>query len=220
MRPPPRRRPKAAPPRPTNSRGGRRPRDPRRSLPPEGYRDMIHDWALNATTWTMVNAGMHQPHPAWSPATGYEYEYGSVRPRESGGRDGSPRWSDARSRRGMGTPSPSDDDGIPAGRRLGWMERLGLVGGSWRARGVPSRRGRLSLRGAPRVVRTRRRVRRRVGAAGWIRRCGVHEVRPRRRQRRRARAEDPEARAAVAAEATKPTDENSSPCTCEACTRR
>ena len=89
----------------------------------------------------------------------------------------------------MGTPSPSDDDGIPAGRRLGWMERLGLVGGSWRARGVPSRRGRLVCGGAPRVVRTRRRVRRRVGAAGWIRRCGVHEVRPRRRQRRWRRAQ-------------------------------
>lgn len=71
----------------SSSRRGRRtagedaaPATPATAYPPEGYRDMIHDWALNATTWTMVNAGMHQPHPAWSPATGYEYEYGVYAP--------------------------------------------------------------------------------------------------------------------------------------------
>ena len=212
---------KQLPPRPTNSRGGRRPRDPRRSLPPEGYRDMIHDWALNATTWTMVPRWHASAPSRVEPRDRVRIRIRSVRPRESGGRDGSPRWSDARSRRGMGTPSPSDDDGIPAGRRLGWMERLGLVGGSWRARGVPSRRGRLVCGGAPRVVRTRSArtpTRGRRGVDPSVR--GPWASTAAAAAEAAARAEDPEARAAVAAEATKPTDENSSPCTCEACTRR
>lgn len=50
------------------------PTPPAAAYPPGGYRDMIDEWALNATTWTMVNAGVQQPHPAWSPATGYGYD--------------------------------------------------------------------------------------------------------------------------------------------------
>ena len=50
------------------------PAPPAAAYSPGGYRDMIDEWALNATTWTMVNAGVHQPHPAWSPATGYGYD--------------------------------------------------------------------------------------------------------------------------------------------------
>ena len=73
----------------SSSRRGRRtagedaaPATPAAAYPPEGYRDMIHDWALNATTWTMVNAGMHQPHPAWSPRPGTNTNTECTPPRE------------------------------------------------------------------------------------------------------------------------------------------